>query len=122
MVIDMRRNKKYLVAGIICLLMLVSLPTIVGDEEENKLNTAYPPNSEFIRVGFGRIYNLKLCYDCDWMGYCFNCENVKCMTKDLHLHHYTNGEVMSIPGDPLIVTNKFMFQPLPFKFFWVVES
>jgi len=93
-----------------------------------KLNTRLPKPSDYythlIDSGFGLISNPKRDMGCCVEWY-FNCEDVICCTEaeygGCYMHHYTNGEHKFIEGDPLIVTNKFMFHPLPFKFFWITE-
>lgn len=43
------KKTKFLVIGIVCLLMLVSLPTIVGDEESNDIYS-YPISIDIMFV------------------------------------------------------------------------
>jgi len=102
--------------------------------ESNRINSIklnppqpaeWPPESKCVSFGFGRISNPKREQGGWYYEWHFNCENVICCIEGEYggcdMHHYTDGELAYIIGDPTIVTNKFMFDPFPFIFFWIVE-
>jgi len=85
----------------------------------------WPPDDKIITRGFGVISNPERIMGEWYPVWVFNCENVRGRTCDEYghclWHLFDGGKVRFITGDPAIMTDYFMYNPILHHFFLIVK-